>query len=464
MKFQDFALIGHPVGHSMSPFLHSRLFALTGAHARYGMADILPEDLAASLPRLRMLEGFNITIPHKQAIIPLLDALDPKAAESGSVNTVKNEDGRLTGFTTDGEGFRRALESAGVRLGGNVAVLGAGGAARAVAFEAAHAGARVTVASREHSAEAAARLCAELSEKVSGAAAHHCLISELRGQWDILVNTTPAGMFPNTGTCAAPEELVKSSACVFDAVYNPGETELLALAKRCGKKAVGGVGMLVGQAAAAEEIWFGSRFSDADLKRLCAETSLELRKKFGNIILCGFMGSGKTTCGRLLAEKTGRRFLDLDAWIEQREGATVAEIFSQKGEPAFRDLETQAVRELPRAGSLVVAAGGGTLLRKENAEALRANGVVVLLDASLETVRRRLEGESSRPLLRQSGETDAVGKLYRERAALYHAAADLTVNADDMPETTVENIRKLLAPAYMSAFSCGAEEKSIPLK
>lgn len=449
----------------MSPFLHSRLFALSGEDASYGMADIPPESLAASLTRLRELNGFNITIPHKRAIIPLLDALDTKAAEAGSVNTVKNENGQLIGFTTDGEGFRRALENAGIGLCGNVAVLGAGGAARAVAFEAAHAGAAVTIASREHSRETAERLCQELREKVPGSKASACLISGLRGKWDLLVNATPAGMFPNTGTCAAPEDLVENAACVFDAVYNPGETELLALAKRLGKKAVGGVGMLVCQAAASEEIWFDSHFSGSDLKLLCAETSLELRKKFGNVVLCGFMGSGKTTCGRLLAEKTGRRFLDLDEWIEQREGMTVSEIFAKRGESAFRDLETQAVRKLPRAGGLVVATGGGALLRKENAEALRANGVIILLDALLDTVRARLKDDTTRPLLQQDSETDAMGTLYRERTGIYRAAADLTVNANGTPETTVDAIISLLAPTYTNTSRCGFETAtSMPLK
>lgn len=447
MKFQNFALIGHPVGHSMSPFLHSRLFALAGADARYGMTDIPPEDLAAGMPSLRKLDGFNITIPYKRTIIPLLDACSPKAAEFGSVNTVKNKDGRLTGYTTDGEGFRRALEATGVNLGGKIAVLGAGGAARAVAFEAAHAGASVTVASREHSAGAAERLCADLRANVPGTRVEHRLIPELSGAWDILVNATPAGMVPHTETCAAPEDLVKNSGCVFDAVYNPGETKLLALAKRHGKKAVGGVGMLVYQAAAAEEIWFGAHFSDGDLARLCTETSLEIRKKFGNVILCGFMGSGKTTCGRLLAEKMGRNFLDLDEFIEQREDLTVSEIFAKKGEPAFRAMEKQAVQELARASGLVIAAGGGTLLQKENADALRANGVVVLLDASLEAVRERLKGDTARPLLHRSGKADTAERLYRERIASYRAAADLTADADGTPEATVKAIADLLAPA-----------------
>lgn len=444
MNCKNFALIGHPVGHSMSPFLHAHLFALCGARAVYGMEDVPPQELAAFAPRLRGLDGFNVTIPHKRAIIPLLDFCDEKAAEFGSVNTVKNEGGRLTGHTTDGDGFRRALDAAGVALGGRVVVLGAGGAARAVAFEAAHAGAGVTVASREHSAQAARLLCAELRAKVPGAAADCRLISGLSGRWDLLVNATPAGMYPNAETCAAPEELIENSTCVFDAVYNPCETKLLALARLHGKKAVGGAGMLVGQAAAAEEIWLGARFADADLARLCAETSLEVRKKFGSVVLCGFMGSGKTTCGRLLAEKTGRHFLDLDEYIEQTEGMSVRRIFEMKGEPAFREMEKRAVRQLSRESGLVVAAGGGTLLQKENADAFRANGVVVLLEASLQSVRERLQGDESRPLLRQVGALEA---LYRERSAAYRAAADLAVKADGAPETVVQAVFDLLQPA-----------------
>lgn len=450
MNPRSFALIGHPVGHSMSPFLHARLFAVSGTDARYTMKDVPPESLSSFLDRLRKLDGFNITIPHKQSIIPLLDALDPKAAESGSVNTVKNENGKLTGYTTDGAGFRRALENEGVSLCGNVAVLGAGGAARAIAFEAAHAGAAVTVAAREHSLAAAEHLCADLRAAVPGAKAESRLISALSGKWDILVNATPAGMYPHTETCAAPEELVRSSSCVFDAVYNPGETRLLALAKRFGKKAVGGAGMLVCQAAASEEIWLGSRFADADLKRLSEETSLEVRRQFGNIILCGFMGSGKTTCGRLLAEQLGRRFVDLDEFIEQRENRKVSEIFAQKGEQAFRRMESEAVRQLAAETGLVAAAGGGTLLQKENADALRANGIVVLLDASLETVRERLKNDTARPLLHRPGSRDAVGNLYRERLPLYRAAADFTVAADGAPDAVARSVEKLLAPGYRS--------------
>ncbi|WBY63753.1 MAG: Multifunctional fusion protein [Thermocaproicibacter melissae] len=447
MNTCSFALIGHPIGHSMSPFLHSKLFALSGVNASYTLHDISPENLASSVPFLRTLDGFNITIPHKETIIRFLDSLDPRAEEAGSVNTVKNVDGRLIGYTTDGEGFRRALEFAGVPLGGRVAILGAGGAARAIAFEAAHAGARITVAAREHSLPSAQRLCAELRAKIPGTTAESCLISNLSGTWDLLVNATPAGMIPHPETCAASEELVANSACVFDAVYNPDETKLLSIAKRLGKKAVGGVGMLVCQAAAAEEIWLGTHFSAKDLQALFAETSLQVRARFGNLTLCGFMGCGKTTCGRILAKRLNRRFVDLDEYIEQKQGMSVSEIFAKKGEPAFRQMETDAVKELSHSGGLVIAAGGGTLLKPENAAALRANGIVVLLDASLEAVRERLKDDTARPLLHQPNSADAIDFLYRERLAGYRAAADFTVPADGTPEETVESVIRLLSLA-----------------
>ena len=451
MNQTNFGLIGHPVGHTMSPFLHSRLFALCGIRASYCAEDVPPEELAAALPRLLFFDGFNLTIPHKQAIIPLLDGLDEKAARFGSVNTVRVENGRMTGFTTDGEGFRRALEAAGAPLCGKIAVLGAGGAARAIAFETALAGSgtpagcEITVATREHSAPAAEKLCADVRREIPGARIKSCLISGLRGSRDLLVNATPLGMFPHLEGCAAGEDAVSGSACVFDAVYNPAETALLRLAKRLGKKAVGGMGMLVFQAAAAEEIWFGSRFADADLLKLCGEAELERRKKFGGVVLCGFMGSGKTTVGRLLAERTGRTFVDMDRWIEEKQGEPIARIFAQKGEPFFRGLEKSAVRELAAQPGLVLAAGGGTLMDKENAAALRANGIVVFLDASLPAVEGRLRGDSSRPLLRGEGR-GALEALYAARRETYLAVSDLTVPADGAPLSVAKAAANLLSP------------------
>lgn len=440
MNEKKFAVIGYPIAHTMSPFIHSHLFSLCGVPARYGVLEISPGELAARIPELRLLDGFNITIPHKRAIIPFLDALDQKAEAFGSVNTVKNENGRLTGYTTDGEGFVLALRAAGVKPDGRTAILGAGGAARAIAFECALAGGGITLATRAHGVPAAECLAADLHSLVPGAHIGHCLISELSGPFDLLVNATPAGMYPDVAACPVGPGIIRLAACVFDAVYNPGETELLRQARASGIPAVGGMGMLVRQAAAAEKIWLGSDFAEQGLQVLCRDASFEMKKKFGNIVLCGFMGSGKTTVGSLLAEKLDRRFVDMDAWIEEREKAPVSKIFSQKGEAYFRECERKASRELSRQCSLVVATGGGTLLNPENAGAFRENGVVILLDAGLDVIRRRLAGDTSRPLLRRADREAEMQRLYRERIGAYRAASDIAVPADGSSGDTAKAV------------------------
>lgn len=441
MQQKNFAVIGHPIGHTMSPFIHSRLFLLSGVAASYGALDIAPENLAAQMSALRGLDGFNVTIPHKQAVIPLLDALDPKAADFGSVNTVKNENGRLTGFTTDGTGFRMAVESEGAGLSGNCAVLGAGGAARAIAFEIALAGGSVQIAARASSTAAAERLCADLRSKIPGAKATHCLLKELNGRFSLLVNATPAGMYPNTESCPVGEETVRQVNFVFDAVYNPAQTALLRLAEKCGVKAAGGMGMLVGQAAAAQSIWSGASFGPADLKALGKAASFEMKKKFGNIILFGFMGSGKTTVGRLLAEKTGRCFIDMDEYIESREHTSVSRIFEQRGETCFRAMEREAAQALSLKSGLVIAAGGGTMLDTLNQAVLRSNGVAVLLEAGVSCIRARLKGDATRPLLKAHG---ALENLYAQRAPVYRAAADFRIPAEGPAETVAQAVLQAL--------------------
>ncbi len=459
MSTNQFAVIGHPLAHTMSPFIHTHLFALSGYHGacstdgatgtgnKYGARDIAPEALADVISELRLLSGFNITIPHKQAIIPYLETLDAKAAFFHSVNTVKNENGNLIGYTTDGAGFCRALEGAGVSLSGHTVVLGAGGAARVLAFEAALSGGRVTVAARAHSLDAAKLLCKDLNEKVPGANACACLMDQIEGPVDLLANATPVGMYPRIGECPVTEEVIRQCACVFDAVYNPGETGLLKLARRCGVKTVGGMSMLVWQAAEAHKIWYGADFSNEDIDRLCAQAEFEMKKQFGNVILCGFMGSGKTTVGRLLAQKTGRRFIDLDQWIEQSVGMTVSEIFDQRGETAFREMERDAAAELSEVSGLVIAVGGGTLKNPENTAVLKRNGLILFLDASLEVIGTRLKGDETRPLLAVPNRTERMSQLYLQRTPIYRAAADTVIPADGEADRVAQDIFEMLRPA-----------------
>lgn len=287
MNLNRFAVIGHPIGHTMSPFIHKRLFALSGHAPEYVVLDVpsIPEKIGI----LREKDGFNITIPHKSAILPYLDEIDEKAALFGSVNTVKAENGRLCGYTTDGVGCYKALRRFALDFDGALLILGRGGAARAIAFEAVLTAEKpqIDFACRGESMEKAAELCAELSalcEKQGKVGtfrvlSYEALAAEDKG-YDLVLNTTSVGMYPKTGVSVVGAEVLKRCKAAFDAVYNPGETEFLRLAKENGLVTVGGMGMLVCQAVAAHEIWYGAVFEDGDIERLIADAEAETERVF----------------------------------------------------------------------------------------------------------------------------------------------------------------------------------------
>ena len=181
-------------------------------------------------------------------------------------------------------------------------------------------------------------------------------------------------------------------------------------------------------------------------KRLCNGTVFKKGQRSKNIILCGFMGSGKTTVGGLLARRIGRRFVDMDQWIEQQEGYPIAQIFSRHGESRFRELEYEAVRALSREVGIVIAAGGGTVLDIGNTRALKSGGAVVLLDASLGAVQSRLRGDKTRPLLQREDRDAVMETLYWERLPVYRQRADVSVPADGSPERTAQLVLRALNP------------------
>ncbi len=276
------AVIGHPIGHSLSPFLQGRLFALQGAAVSYQALD-LPQLTPAQRPLLAGLDCFNVTIPHKGNVFSLLEEATPQARACGSVNTVAVRQGRFFGATTDGEGCRRALESHGLALEGEILLLGSGGAARAVAFEAAQGGGcRITLGCRESGRERARTLARELEAFAPGSVGGVLTYPELEthpGRYGLLVNTTPVGMAPQAGVSPVSGEVVARCGAVFDAVYNPEETELLRLAGAAGVPGVGGLEMLVYQAVASHRFWFGWDFDPRDLQLLLADTRRELEKR-----------------------------------------------------------------------------------------------------------------------------------------------------------------------------------------
>lgn len=280
MSIKKFAVIGHPIGHTMSPFIHNRLFELSGVEAEYTKLDIAPENLADEYKIvLSKLDGYNITIPHKQYIIPLIDEIDEKAKMYGSVNTVANIDGVAKGYTTDPDGFLKALDAAGIVLDGRVVILGCGGVARTMAYEVVLKGIPLLFAVRKEDVEIAKSLCSEIENTVKGAKVSFCLIDELEGDINVLVNATPLGMFPKVDVQPVSDSVINRCASVFDAVYNPLETVLIKKALANGAKAVGGMSMLVWQAVVAHEKWDGSVYDKDDIAKLCIDSAEELKNR-----------------------------------------------------------------------------------------------------------------------------------------------------------------------------------------
>lgn len=280
MRTKKFAVIGHPIGHTMSPFIHKRLFELAGVSAEYGVLNIAPEALSAEYDAvLKNLDGYNITIPHKQSIIPLIDEIDAKAKLYGSVNTVLNKDGKAKGFTTDPDGFLKALSYANIPLSGRVVILGCGGAARTMAYEAAIAGAELEFAVREQSVKKADKLAEEIKTALNTNDIKCVDVKNLSGDIKTLINATPVGMSPDTEFQPVSDNQLRSCENVFDAIYNPLETRLISKARANGSRAEGGMSMLVWQAVVSHRHWDGSTYDVKDIEKLCADAYEELKKR-----------------------------------------------------------------------------------------------------------------------------------------------------------------------------------------
>ncbi len=275
-----YGLLGHPLGHSMSPLIHKKLFSLSGKEdCSYELIDISPEKLKESEDMLREMKGFNITIPHKTEIIPMTDRLGESAERYNSVNCVSNDNGVMTGYNTDCDGFLRSAEL--LPLGGKVLLLGCGGVGRMIAVEAALHGAELTIAVLPRNIKKAQLVMAEILSKCGNAAVRICDISEIEGSFDLLVNATPVGMYPNVDECPVSDEIIENCLSFFDVIYNPIETLLMKKARAMGKTAVGGAAMLVYQAVKAHELWYGGEFANEDISAIIKDVEDEVEKMNG---------------------------------------------------------------------------------------------------------------------------------------------------------------------------------------
>lgn len=439
-KKTTYALFGFPLGHTMSPELHQQLFKASEQDADYIGVAVPPDNLAEAIALAKQkLKGVNCTIPHKKTVIPLLDDIDPAAKDLNSVNTIAFRDGKAIGYNTDILGFAASLERDHISLKRKkVLLLGYGGAAAVMAFHCVREGAYLTITGRN--TERAAALQKQLLAALPDAHITVCSRRHIPRDIQIVLNATPVGMFPKES--ASPLYfLPHRTEYVFDAIYNPPETALMKLAHPHKTKTRDGLFMLVMQAVYAETIWTGFTFEPAVcetvLRRLYGKMAVKrLHQKYHkeNIVLCGFMGSGKTTMGRKLARLTGLEFYDADIYLEQQEKKIISEIFAEIGEAGFRDLETKYIRELSRKKGVVLALGGGAVLRPENVQLVKQYGLLLHLDTPFYRILQNISYSNSRPLLEKGDKQAETHRLYNARKSIYRRVADYSVRSAKIPE------------------------------
>ena len=401
----EYGLLGEKLGHSFSPQIHRDL-----AGYDYQLLPTPPEAVEDLFAR-RAFQGLNVTIPYKRTVMPLCDEIDPRAAAIGAVNTVVNQNGRLTGYNTDIDGFLYMARRAGVDMAGKkVVILGSGGTSRTARAAAGELGAREIVTVSRHGEDNYQNLSRHADAQV-------------------LVNTTPVGMYPNWGQSPVSLESFPALEGVLDVVYNPLRTALLLQAEERGLPRSCGLPMLVAQAKRAAELFTGQNIGDSRTEAVLHG----LRRQLTSIVLIGMPGCGKTTVGRALAEKLGRTFVDLDEEIVRRAGTSIPEIFAREGEAGFRERESALVREFGERTGLVVSTGGGVVTRRENYIPLKQNGLLLHLrrdPAALPT--------DGRPL----SQATAPEELWRRRAPLYAAFADGEIDNNGTLAGTLEQIEK----------------------
>lgn len=276
---EQYTLIGHPLGHSMSPFIHERLFAMAGRKAEYTLTDIAPEHLLEKEPFLRSLQGFNITIPHKMAVIPMVDQMDESARRYDSVNCVANVDGKLVGYNTDCDGFTMSVKD--YPMDGKVLLIGCGGVGRMIATEALRSGADLTIGIIPQDRELVETFIQEAKQQMPDAKVQYAMTAEIHEKFDVIINASPVGMFPKADACPVSDELIDQADYFFDVIYNPTKTLFLRKALAQGKTAKGGAAMLVLQAVRAHEIWNGDSYTQEQIDTIIREMEQTIDQQNG---------------------------------------------------------------------------------------------------------------------------------------------------------------------------------------
>lgn len=400
-------LLGRKLGHSYSPQIHEYL----GSYS-YDLFEREPNEIEDFL-RNGDFTGINVTIPYKKDVIPFLDELSPTAVKMGSVNTVvRRKDGSLFGHNTDYFGFTSMVHRSGIQVAGKkVLVLGSGGTSNTAVKALEDLGAQVIIVSR------------------SGENNYDNL--HVHQDAAVIVNTTPVGMYPNTGVSPVDLSCFPTLEGVLDVIYNPAKTQLLLDAEKLGLPHENGLWMLVAQAKEAAEYFGGSPLPDSIIEIVYNKMSAKMK----NIILVGMPGSGKSTIAALLAEQLGRSIVDADQKVIELAGKSIPDIFAEDGEAIFRQWETQALSDLGKKSQLIIATGGGCVTQQRNYPLLHQNGMIFWLQRELD-----LLPTDGRPL----SQIQKLSDMYAMRKPMYEAFSDYQIDNNGTCQESIHQILSIL--------------------
>ncbi len=405
-----YGLLGEHLSHSFSKVIHESI-----CDYKYELVEVAKDDLD-SFMKDKEFSAINVTIPYKQDVIKYLDYVDERALAINAVNTIVNDNGYLSGYNTDFDGVISLLEKNKVSVQGkNVLILGTGGTSNTVK------------AVMEY-------LQAGRVEKVSRSGKNGALTYQEaleRKDTNIIFNTTPNGMYPNNYSCPIDIDGFDKLEAVFDAIYNPLNSELVVKAKEKGLVSDGGLYMLVSQAVYAANKFVGHKIDSKEID----DVYYKLLNEKKNIVLIGMPGCGKTTIGQMLSDITNRKLIDLDVELEKYTGRTIPDIFRNDGEPQFRKLEMEVCKMFSSQTGVIISTGGGVILHKENIDALRQNGVIFYLQRDVE----KLQLIDGRPLSRTIEDNK---KRFSERKHLYESSCDYMVDNNGNIYDAIKEILK----------------------
>lgn len=430
----EYGLIGEHLPHSFSKIIHGMI-----GDYNYILNEIEPDNLD-SFMKAKDFKAINVTIPYKQAVIPYLDEISPEAKAIGAVNTVVNRDDRLYGYNTDIAGITALTRRTGIDLTGKkVLILGTGGTSKTAAYMASTLGSsRISFVSRSRGdAESTPDIVKNDTTAIISRITYDEALNDYKDT-DVIINTTPVGMYPGNDKAPIDLSAFEKLSGLVDVIYNPLRTRLVQEALERDIPATGGLYMLVSQAVVAAR-YFGVLEGDESLIEAETERIYSmLAAQRENIVLIGMPGSGKSTIGKKLARTFKRKLIDTDALITKRlNGVTISDYIVNNGEKAFRDIESEAVAEASSNTGVIIATGGGAILREDNVRALKQNGKLIFLDRPLDTI----QPTEDRPL---SDNYEKLKALKDVRQPIYEAAADIIIDNNDTADAAVQKILDIL--------------------